>query len=242
MKEQMRHLYKIMLFITAIMLQACGSGNETVFSISADVNIVSFSNEFLQESTDTIAIQVSFEGDGLLVGFAPENDPVSWLEYRSENVTENSATIYIDLINAQFFFADTYTTKLRIATSNDDASKFAFHDIDVSLLVWNLAVDTQKVKYNGTFGDTSIPAKTIAISSETNEWTASTDASWLSLDITSGTGDGSIVVTPDISSFVASGLQQGNIILTETTSGDSKYIPVDLALDNLYLFAERQFH
>lgn len=239
MKEQMRHLYKVMLIITAIMLQACGnSGDKTVFSIAADVNEATFSNEFLQESTSTIVIEVNFVGDGLLVGFAPETDPVSWLEYRAENVTETSATIFIDVINAQFLLADTYTTKLRLATSNSDASKFASHDIDVSLLVWNLAVDTEKVKYNGTFGDASIPSQTITISSETNEWTASADVDWLSLDITSGTGDGVIVVTPDVSSFTASGLQQGNIILTEVTSGDSKLVPVDLALDNVYLLAE----
>ena len=240
MKEQMRQLYKIILLITVIMLQACGSsGDKTVFTISADVTEASFSNEFLHESTGTIEIEVNFIGDGLLVGFAPETAPVSWLEYRAENVTETSATIFIDVINAQFLLADTYTAKLRLATSNADSSKFASHDIDVSLLVWNLAVDTQKVKYNGTFGDASIPSQTITISSETNEWTASADVDWLSLDVTAGTGDGLIVVTPDISSFLASGLQQGNIILTEVTSGDSKSVPVDLALDNVYLLAER---
>ena len=240
MKEQMRYLYKIVLVIMVVMLQACGgSGDKTVFSISADITQANFSNEFLQASTDTIAIQVNFKGDGVLVGFAPETAPVPWLEYRSENVTENSATIYLDVINAQFLPADNYTTKIRIATSNDDASKFDFHDVDVSLLVWNLTVDKQKVNYNGTFGDAAIPAQTIAITSESNEWTASTDVNWLSLDVKSGTGDGVIMVTPDISAFAASGLQQGNIILTETTTGDSKLIPVDLALDNVYLYAER---
>jgi len=238
MKEPMRHLYKIILVIITLTLQACGSGSETVFSISADVNQVAFSNEFLQESTETIAIKVNFEGDGLIVGFAPDNNPVPWLEYRTENVTKNSAMVYLDVINGQFLLADTYTTKIRLAVSNDDASKFASYDIDVSLLIWNLTVNTQKVKYYGTFGDTAIAPQTLNISSATNEWTASSDVSWLSLDVTSGTGDGAIVVTPDISTFVASGLQQGNIILTETTSGDTKSIPVDLALDNVYLSAE----
>lgn len=162
----------------AIMLQACGgSSSGPTFSISADVSQAEFSNEFLQESTESIAIQVNFEGDGLIVGFAPETEPVAWLEYRTGNVTENSATIFIDVINAQFFLANTYTTKIRIAVSNDDASKFAAHDVDITLLIWNLAVDTQKVKYNGTFGDAAIAAQTIAITSETNEWTASTDVS-----------------------------------------------------------------
>jgi len=240
MREQMRKFYKVMLIITAIMLQACGSSEDkTVFSISADVSEVNFSNEFLQESTSTIAIQVDFIGDGVLVGFAPESNSVPWLEYRTENVTDTSATIFLDVINAQFLLADTYTTIIRLATSNDDASKFASHDIDVSLFIWNLTIDKEKVKFNGTYGDLNIPPQTITITSETNEWTASTDVEWLSLDVTSGTGDGEIEVTSEVSSFTESGLQQGNIILTEVTSGDSKLLPVDLALDNVYLLAER---
>jgi hypothetical protein len=251
MKEQMRHIYKVMLITAAIMLQACGgSGDKTVFSISADISEAKFNIELLQESTSTIAIDVNFEGDGLVVGFAPENDPVSWLEYRAENVTENSATILIDVTNFIDFIndnneiergalpTDTYTTKIRIATSNEDSSKFASHDIDVSLLVWSL-VDKQKVKYSGTFGDASIPSQTLSISSGDNEWTANADVDWLSLDVTSGTVDSPIVVTADISSFTMSGLQQGNIIITEATSGITKTVPVELALDNVYLLAER---
>lgn len=240
MKEQMRYVYKIFLIIMVIMLQACGSsGDKTVFSISADVKEISFSNEIFKESTDSIAIEVQFEGEGLLVGFSPDVEPTPWLTYRSENVTDTSATIYIDVINAQFLPADTYTTKIRIATSNEDASKFASHDIDVSLLVWNLALDTQQIDFNGTFGDSTIAAQTINLTSENNAWTASADVSWLSLDVTSGTGDASIVVTPDISDFSASGLQEANLVFTEISSGDSKKIPVNLALDNVYLFADR---
>lgn len=240
MKEQMRQLSKILILITAVILQACGSsGDKTVFTITADVTEVDFSNEFLTESTSTIAINVDFVGDGLVVGFAPDAEPVPWLTYRAENVTETSAIIHIDVINGEFLLADTYSTKLRLATSNDDSSKFASHDIDVSLLIWNLTVDTEKVKYSGTYSDASISAQTIAITSEANEWEASVDVDWLSLDVTSGTGDGEIVVTPDISAFETPGLQQGNIVLTEVTSGDTKLVPVDLALDNIYLFAER---
>ncbi|MBU2925477.1 hypothetical protein Q4506_06185 [Colwellia sp. 4_MG-2023] len=240
MKEPMRQLYKVILLTTVIMLQACGSSEDkTVFSISADVSEVSFSNEFLQESTESIAINVSFVGDGVLVGFSPEAISAPWLEYRTENVTENSATVFIDVINAQFLLTDTYNTTLRLATSNEDSSKFAFHDIDISLLIWNLAVDTEKVSYSGTFGDETIPAQSISILTEEKEWTASTDVDWLSLDITSGIGETEIVVTPDISEFTEPGLQQGNIILTDIDSGEIKLVPVEVALDNVYLLADQ---
>lgn len=240
MKEPMCQLYKALLLLTVIMLQACGgSDNEVVLSISADLNEAHFTNEILQESTSTIAIEVNFVGEGLLVGYAPDATPVGWLEYRTENVTDTSATIYIDVVNAQLYAADTYTTTLRLATSNEDLTQFSSHDIEVSLLVWELAVDTQKVKYNGIFGVENLPSQRITIASEVSEWTATTDVDWLSLDITSGSGETEIEVTPDITSFTSPGLQQGNIVLTEIASGDTKLVPVELALDNIYMLVEQ---
>ena len=239
MKEPMCQLYKALLLLIVIMLQACGgSDNEVVLSISADLNEAHFTNEILQESTSTIAIEVNFVGEGLLVGYAPDETPVGWLEYRTENVTDTSATIYIDVVNAQLYAADTYTTTLRLATSNEDLTQFSSHDIEVSLLVWELAVDTQKVKYNGTFGVENLPSQRITVASEISQWTATTDVDWLSLDITSGSGETEIEVTPDITSFTSPGLQQGNIVLTEIASGDTKLVPVELALDNIYMLAE----
>lgn len=240
MKEPMRQLYTVLLLVTTLMLQACGgSDDEAVLSISADVSEANFSNEIFQESTSTIAVNVNFVGEGLLVGYAPDESPVAWLEYRTENVTDTSATIYIDVINAQFYDADTYTTTLRLATSNNDLTQFSSHDIKVSLLIWELAVDTQKVKYNGTFGVESLPSQRITIASELSEWTATSDVDWLSLDITSGSGETEIEVTPDVTSFTSPGLQQGNIVLTEIASGDTKLVPVELALDNIYMLAEQ---
>ncbi|MGL1958311.1 MAG: hypothetical protein OCD00_13445 [Colwellia sp.] len=239
MKEPMNNIYyKILMILTVVMLQACGSSNETPYSISANVSDASFSNEFLHESTDTIAIDVTFEGESLIIGFAPDSQRVAWLTYRSESVTTNSATLHIDVTNAESFLPDLYDTKIRIAVGNDDASKFAYHDIDISLLVWNLATNNEQVDFSGTYGDANVAVQTLDIISEDNEWTASVDVDWLTLDVTSGSGDGSIAVTADISEFSAAGLQQGNIILTEVTSGDTKSIPVELALDNVYLYAD----
>ncbi len=236
----MKNIYlKMLMLIVMLMLQACGSSTDnTVYTISADVSEISFSNEVGQESTDTIAIKVNFDGEGLLVGFPPEIDPVWWLNYRSDNVTETSATVYIDVTKAEFLAPELHSSTLRLATTNKDGSKFTSLEIDVSLLIWNLTVNTEQVNYSATYGDTSVASQTVEITSETNEWTASTDVDWLSLDVTSGTGNGTITATPDLSTFTASGLQQANIILTEVTSGDSKKIPVELALDNIYLYAD----
>lgn len=239
MKEQMRLLYTALLLVTAIVLQACGgSSNDTVYTMSADVNEVDFSSEVLQESNSTMAIKVNYVGEGVLVGFAPGESPVSWLAYSVEEVTETSATVYINITNAQFLLPDTYSTTLRLATSNDDSSKFAFHDVDISLLVWYVGVDTDKVKFSGTLGIENLPAQRITIAGESSQWKATTDVDWLSLEVISGDDESEIVVTPNLTSFETAGLQQANIVLTETTSGDTKLVPVELALDNIYLLAD----
>jgi len=223
----------------AILLQSCGgsSSEDTTYSLSADVTSADFSNEFLHESTESIAINVTFDGDGLLVGFASETEDNRWLTYRSENVTATSATIYLDVINGERLPADLYNTKIRLSTTSSDGSIFASHDIDVSLLVWNIAVSTEQVNFSATFGDATVATQEIEIISE-NDWTATTDESWLSVDVNSASGNATITVSAATTHASIPELSRGNIVFTEVSSGDSKTVPVQLALDNIYLFAD----
>ena len=242
MKGQIHHIfYAFVVMGMALILQSCGSSSDDrVFSISADTSSASFSNEFLQESSDSVAIKVNFVGDGILVGFPPETSPVPWLTYRAENVTDSSATIHIDVINADRLLPDNYQTKIRIASTNDDATKFAETEVDISLLVWQLTASTDKLNYSATLGDSEVASQTISITSENNDWLATTDAQWLTLDTNSGSGNGEITVSADPTAFIESGLQSAKVILTEATSGDSKTVDVDLALDNIYFYTDKQ--
>lgn len=245
MKEYMIKRYQtISLIITIMLLQACGgsSTNDTAnkYQINADNSNVSFSSEVLQVSEETIQIKVTFQGNGLLLGFAPNIQPAAWLEYRTENVTSNTATIHIDVTNAELLPPDTYTTTLRLSTGDVSNINLVHHDIDISLLIWQLSTDTNLISFAGTLGDETISAQSFNIISELNEWTATSDVNWLTLDVNSGTGSDNITVTPDITSFSNSGLNQANIILTETSSGDTKLLPVELGLDNIYLYADNE--
>ena len=242
MKEHLYNFIRITLVITlASVLQACGGSSDKTpkYTISADTSVVSFANEFLKVSDDSYKVDITFEGNGLLVGFAPESQPVSWLTFRTENVTASSATLYIDVVDAELINANLYDTTLRLSTGDVDKVNLVHHDIDVSLLVWQLITDSEQLSFRGTLGDSEISAQSLAITSEANEWTAETDVDWLTLDVTEGTGDGVIVVTPNISDFDAAQLYQANITLTEATTGDSKQIPVELGLDKHYLFSSQ---
>ena len=242
MKELLKNLNSIIWVLTAsILLTACGgsSDDSNKYSISADISSVEFSNEVLQESGDTIEVKVTFVGDGLLLGFAPDAQPAAWLNYRTDEVTENSAVIHIDVVNEALIAPALYTTKLRLSTGDTTNTNLVHHDIDVSLLVWQLTPDTNLVSFGGTFGEESIASQTFELISENNEWSLSTNVDWLTLEPNTGTGNATITVTPNITDFSAPGLNEANITITETTQGDTKDLPVELGLDNVYLYADK---
>ncbi|MEW6982309.1 BACON domain-containing carbohydrate-binding protein [Colwelliaceae bacterium 6471] len=251
----MKDLFKnvklaIFVIFTSAMLQACGGSSNSAdrYTISADVANVAFSSEVLQTSTDSIEVKVNFKGDGLLLGYAPDAQPaiirvdgedIPWLEFRTENITDTSATIHIDIVNAERLPLFNFETTLRISTGDVTNTTLVHHDIDVSLLVWQIFADTDLITFNGTFGDESIPSQTFELLSGANEWTVSSDVDWLSFSPSSGTGSTTITVTPTINTFTSAGLQQANITISEATLGDSQTLPVELGLDNVYLYADK---
>lgn len=230
---------KTVTLLLIFLLQSCGSDkvDNTVYSVTANLSNADFSNEFLQVSTESVAINVNFNGEGLLVGFASDAEDSRWLTYRAEDVTPTSATIYIDVINGERLPVDLYKTKLRLTTTSKDASKFASYDIDVSLLIWDIAINTDQVNFSATLGDASAEIQKIEIAT-TSDWTVTTDDTWLSFDVSAGSGNGVINVSATTTQVLSAGLTNGTIIFTEVNSGDSKSIPVQLALDNIYLYAD----
>jgi hypothetical protein len=223
------------IICVTLLLSACGGDKEKNYTINANVSTISFSNEIITEFDHSIAVNVTFNGDGLLVGYAPDSDPVGWLEFRTEDLTATSATIHIDLTQADQINIGQYLTKLRLSTGklSDSGATLVHHDIDVSLFI------SERISFRGTFGDTIIPNQTIDIASENNDWQLTSDVDWISFNVTSGTGNATITLIPDISNFTSAQLASGNIILTETTTGHTRLIPVEVGLDNQYLYASQ---
>ena len=234
MKRQFKsmQLAWIILF-SSLFLQACGGSNDNdpTYTISTDVSVVTFANEFLQEETHTIAVNVNFDGNGLLLGFAPTATPVAWLNYRIENLTDTSATIHIDVTNANLLAANLYGTTLRLSSGDNTTVNFAHKDINVSLLVWDV------LTFDDTFGVENITAKTIEVSSSADNLTLATSVPWLTLEKNFIDGVTTITATPNVSDFTASGFYNATIDITSPL-GTTQY-PVELSLDNLYLFADR---
>ena len=242
MKERLYKFIQFTLFLAlASLMQACGGSadDSTNYTISANTTSISFANEILKVSDDTYKVDITYNGNGLLVGYAPSSRPVSWLKFRTENLTATSATLFIDVVNVDNIVPNLYDTKVRLSTGDAAKTNLVHHDIDVSLLIWQLTTDKDVISFGGTYGESSIPAQNLSITSESNEWIVTSDVDWLSFDINEGTGDAIIAISPDLSSFTAAQLFEGNVTLTEKTTGDSKVIPVRLGLDPHYLYSHQ---
>jgi len=237
MKEQATLIFRMVaLLCLATVLQACGGSGkkDPTYSISADISNVSFNNQFLSESTESIKVTVNFEGNGLLVGYAPDTVPAGgWLKFRTENVTANSADIYIDIDNANNIPADLYRTKIRLSTGDVTTTNLAHHDIDVSLLVWNL------LTFIDTLGVETLQSQSVEFTNENNQWTVSSDVDWLTIETTfdNETQKSTVMITPTVTEFTSAGLYQGNLIYSGPTGTTNQ--AVDLGLDNLYLYADK---
>ncbi len=234
MKGQINNMrLALVILFSSLFLQACGGSSDKTptFTISSDVSSVTFSNEFLQEEINTIAVNVTFDGDGLLLGFAPTTTPASWLNYRIENLTATSATIHIDVVNANQLNANLYGTTLRLSSGDAATRNFAHQDINVSLLIW------QALTFDDTFGVANIAAKALNINSSADNLTLATSVPWLSVEKSFADGITAITATADVSSFTAAGLYSTTIDITSPL-GTTKY-PVELSLDNIHLFADR---
>ena len=234
MKGQIKNMRLILVILfSSLFLQACGGSSEKLptFTVSSSVSSVAFTNEFLQEENHTIAVDVTFDGNGLLLGFAPTAQPVSWLNYRIENLTDTSATIHIDVVNAHLLNTNLYGTTLRLSSGDTTTTNFAHADINVSLLLW------QALTFDDTFGVESIAAKTIDISSSADDITVTSSVPWLNVEKAFLDGITTVTATPNVSDFTEPGFHPAKISITSPL-GTTEY-PVELSLDNIHLFADR---
>ncbi|MGB1263551.1 MAG: hypothetical protein ACPG52_11630 [Cognaticolwellia sp.] len=223
----------LVILFSLVLLPACGGSSDKTptFSVNSNVSVVTFANEFLQEETHTVAINVTFDGGGLLLGYAPTATPVPWLNYRVENVTDTSATIHIDVVNANFLNANIYGTTLRLSSGDPATTNLAHKDINVSLLVW------RPLTFDDTFGVTNIAAKTFQLNTGEDNLTVAPSVPWLSVEKSFQDGVTTITATPDVSGFIGAGFYNAAVNIT-SPFGTVKH-PVELSLDNIYLFADR---
>ncbi|XQW84138.1 BACON domain-containing protein [Thalassotalea piscium] len=237
MKEKLSNLYRFfILIILATTLQACGSDTpdpKAGYSISADVNRINFTYDSTAEQPQSLSITVNYTGKGLLLGYAPDSQAVGWLSFHTENLTDNSATVIVELSNIENYQQNLYQTKIRLSTGDANNAALVHHDIDVSLLVAKL------LSFSATLGESSLASQSIELNLDSQDWTFAADVDWLTVEPLTTDGITTLTVTPNLSEFAQPGLYHANITITENSSGDIDNIPVELGIDNLYLIPSK---
>lgn len=219
-------------------LTACGNSTDESarYQISADKNALDFSLEVQSEDFPSQTINLDFNGDGALVGFAPNAESGQWLSYSVQSTSATSATLTLSLHQANLLAPDTYQTTLRISTGDTQNTNLTSLDIPVSLTVWNFDIDNTEREFIAELGETEQQSQSASVIGLNSNWTTSTDASWLSVSPAAGEGAQTLTITVDPSGITSAGLNQANVTVTDATSGTSQTIPVSLAVNGLRLF------
>lgn len=239
MLKNMLTIRNILLTCLFVLLQSCGGSNDKArYSISANETSLSFSTVSQEESSQSLKVEVSFSGDGLLVGFSPGIIAPPWLKLKTENVTSSSATILVELVDNEQYIDNLYQTQIRLSTGTIEGTNvdLVHHDIDISMFV------AQRVSFKAVAEKSNVPSQTTTIISSTDDtWEASTGADWLTTELKADTDTKALTLTSsaNISSLTDSGLYNTEIKLKNTTTNEELIIPVELGLDDIYLFAEQ---
>ncbi|MGJ8692236.1 MAG: BACON domain-containing protein [Thalassotalea sp.] len=246
MKHQLKNIsYRIIFLLNIIILTACSGGSggkepttptdpgnpDNGYVMNVDKSTIAFRNEVATPLTASHQIAITYVGEGLLIGFAPGSSAVPWAEYQLSDSTATSATLTINLKDADLFIPGSYETTLRLTTGNISTQDFAYQDIKMTFDIWQVDTATTNVVFEELFGANTIANQTIDIVASGSNWTLSEDASWLSIDVNSGNANQTVTLTADPTQVATAGAFTTTLVLTETDSGVSKEIPVLMALD-----------
>jgi len=242
-------LKKYVLFIISFLfLQACsgGGGDDTTSgggsvtppsssnSISLDKSSAHFTNGFQRAPTGTVEVNVTFSGysaDDIQLSYASGSTPVDWLDFSESNKTSTSRTIIMDVIDSDDYLPNLYTTTLRVSAGS--GADLVFEDIDISMLV------TQDVRFTGVIGDTDIsPLASTIMTNTSDTWTVSDDAAWASTELTVNSGAITLTTTTIPEELTANSLT-GTATLTNERTEETYTIPLEVGLENIYLFADQ---
>ena len=246
MKVQLNHLASsFLVFFLASLLAACGgsSGSDSQnYSVNLSQNSIEFVHEAGTSSEQTISVNVTYSGEGLLVGIPPDGNLPSWLNYRVAELGQTTARIEFSLANEDSIGPNNYDAQVRISTGDVANNNYAHSDLTINFNVWQLSINDTPVSLTSTRGYTETDTFDVRLIAANTNWTVSSDLDWLSFDMTSGEGTGelqTIVATADYSNIEAGGLIEGTVTLTDSTTSSQKSIPVSLALDELHLFSNQ---
>lgn len=212
--------------------------DDGTYSIDIDTDILNFSASFFEASSLTKDVEVTFEGDGLLAGFASINETVNWLSFETITSTDTTATIrfsidHFDTEAQTALIPNNYQTTFRLTTGDISSNTFVSHDIEINLAVWPTAFNFDGVQTN------NLTMQELTLDATNFEWTLtkSGDIDWLTISSEIINGVQTVSVTPNTSALTSGGEYNGTVTISQTGTTETTTIPVSLLLDDARLYS-----
>lgn len=200
----------------SILLAACGGGGGSSTSISVTPASLAFTAT-PESGSQTANVAVTFQGDGVIVGFPPGVEVPSWISV-AELGAGTAGAAFAVTADPQYQVPGEYSTTLRFLTarvsSSGNVSGIKYDDVQVTLAVVALDLSPAAVSLQAVDGAGTIltGALTLAIA-DGQAWTVQDNQPWLTVE-PSGTGSGAVDYTVN-----ASGLGVGDHTATVTVTG-----------------------
>jgi hypothetical protein len=212
------------------LLTACGGGGGGGGnSISISPRSLTF-NAIQGSGTGAQTVTVRFKGAGVLVGYAPDVTPASWLYAYSGAATAD--TVQFTFAVDPYMPGGTHSTSVRFVTGNADGSDLKYVDMPVTLHVSDFTVGPTSFELSAIDGSTAEPApaneRSIMIAGTDLRWAAATDQSWIALDARSGNGPASLGFTLPGAAGLGLGTHVAHITVSEQNSGRQAVVTVTL--------------
>jgi hypothetical protein len=170
-------------------------------------------------SMQTQTVSISNSGGGILTWSASEN--VSWLGISPASGTGNGSIAATAVLGS--LAPGTYNSTITISATNAVSVSLPI-TLTVTAPSTTVTLSPPSLTFSGTQGGANPVSQTVTVNSN-GSWTASSSATWLTLNPSSGNGNGSIAANVALSS-VAVG--SNNATITVTSGGVSRTSSVTL--------------
>ncbi|SES77950.1 hypothetical protein [Thalassotalea agarivorans] len=232
------------LWLTSILvacLWGCSDNNDNdPYSLIVDVDEIVFEHEVLTSSEEEQRIRAQFEGEGLVLGFAPDSVPVAWLSFYTDRVTDTSARITVSLANEDQIAPGTYETTLRLSTGNAEQGQLISQDIKVTLNIWQLQSTLSSAYIEHIEGEEPPEQIDFSVYSDNTDWTLTSPVDWLTIEQTESEEEGftDISLNLNTDNLPPEGLKEIQLELTEARTETAKTIDITFAYqENSLIFS-----
>lgn len=237
----LRHLLLIFVSCACLLGAGCGGGGGGGGGTSISVSPKSLS--FHSDPSSAPAAQVvtvTFEGDGVVVGYPPDSEPAYWLNVAQQGeATAGQVTFAIQPFPTGP--DQTQTTTLRFLTGHangpdiNDADDIKYQDVKVTYVVRPmLSVSPTVMEFSAIDGsaEEATPGDRFVVvtGSSSAEWTATVDAAWVHLEQSAGSGSYSNLFFQIDHANLGPGHYTALITLQDATRGETATATLNLSV------------